>query len=84
MLLQGLVIMVVGVSMVVGFLSLLVVVLTLSAKIIPRFNHILPDEGPKIRTRKPRKGHAPKQDASKDDEIAVAIAALIAHPLRHL
>jgi sodium pump decarboxylase gamma subunit len=79
MLLQGLVIMVVGVVMVVGFLSLLVAVLTLSAKIIPRFNHILPDEEPRVRTRKPGTGHAAKQDASNDNEIAVAIAAAAAH-----
>ena len=52
MLLQGLILMVVGVFIVSGFLGLLVVILTLSSKIIPRFNHILPDEQPKLRVQK--------------------------------
>ncbi len=70
MLLQGLILMVVGVGIVSGFLGLLVVILTLSSKIIPRFNHILPDEQPKVKAQK-----AQKSDASPDAEIAVAIAA---------
>lgn len=70
MLLQGLILMVVGVGIVSGFLGLLVVILTLSSKIIPRFNHILPDEQPKAKAQK-----AQKSDASPDAEIAVAIAA---------
>ena len=65
--LQGLILMVVGVGIVSGFLGLLVVILTLSSKIIPRFNHILPDEQPKVKTQ--------KSNASPDAEIAVAIAA---------
>lgn len=81
MLLQGLVIMVVGVGTVVGFLSLLVCVLMVSAKIIPRFNHILPNEAP--RTRAP-KTHASKAKAhhaaeASEVEIAIAIAAASAH-----
>ena len=70
MLLQGLILMVVGVGTVSGFLGLLVVILTLSSKIIPRFNHILPDEQAKVKAQK-----AQKRDASPDAEIAVAIAA---------
>jgi len=70
MLLQGLILMVVGVGMVAGFLGLLVVILTISSKFIPRFNHILPDDQPKVRAQK-----APKNAASPDVEIAVAIAA---------
>jgi sodium pump decarboxylase gamma subunit len=65
--LQGLILMVVGVGIVSGFLGLLVVILTLSSKIIPRFNHILPDEQSKVK--------AQKSNASPDAEIAVAIAA---------
>jgi sodium pump decarboxylase gamma subunit len=70
MLLQGLILMAVGVGTVVGFLGLLVMILTLSSKIIPRFNHILPDEQPKAKAQK-----AQKSDASPDAEIAIAIAA---------
>ena len=70
MLLQGLILMAVGVGTVVGFLGLLVMILTLSSKIIPRFNHILPDEQPKVKAQK-----AQKSDVSPDAEIAVAIAA---------
>ncbi len=69
MLLQGLILMVVGVGLVSWFLGLLVVILTLSSKIIPRFNHILPDEQPKVK--------AQKSNTSPDAEIAVAIAAAI-------
>ncbi len=77
--LQGLVLMVVGIGMVVLFLSLLIVILTVSAKIIPRFNHILPDQEPKVKTRKISKEHAPKHADAHEDEISVAIAAVIAH-----
>lgn len=81
MLLQGLVIMVVGVGMVVGFLSLLVGILLLSAKIIPRFNHILPDEAPRTRAPKAKvpKQHAHHGEDGSDAEVAVAIAAVMAH-----
>ena len=78
MLLQGLVIMVVGVSMVVGFLGLLVGILLLSAKIIPRFNHILPDDAPRVRTHK-SKEKAHRTHDTADADIAVAIAAVTAH-----
>ena len=74
MLLQGLVLMVTGVGIVFLFLSLLVAVLSVSAKIIPRFNHILPDEMAKLRTQK---NGAPKVHA--DDGIAIAIALAAAH-----
>ncbi len=76
MLLQGLVIMVVGVGMVVGFLGLLVGILLLNAKIIPRFNHILPDEPPKSRAQRARAHHVHE---TSDADIAVAIAAVSAH-----
>ena len=65
---QGVVLLVSGMGIVFFFLAVLVAVTSLSAKIIPRFNHILPDEAPK---KKP----APKAAASSDDEaIALAIA----------
>ena len=78
MVLQGIVLLIAGVSIVFLFLSLLVAVLSLSAKIIPRFNHILPDEEPRVKTRKTQ--HlGPKHGTSPDEEIAVAIAAAVAH-----
>jgi oxaloacetate decarboxylase gamma subunit len=65
---QGVVLLISGMGIVFFFLAVLVAVTTLSAKVIPRFNHILPDEAPK---KKP----APKAAASNDDEaIALAIA----------
>ena len=81
MLLQGLVIMVVGVGMVIGFLSLLVFILMLSAKIIPRFNHILPDEAPRTRTSKKHASKTAAHHAADASEAAIAavIAAVTAH-----
>lgn len=65
---QGVVLLVSGMGIVFFFLAVLVAVTSLSAKIIPRFNHILPDEAPK-------KKSAPKAAASDDGEaIALAIA----------
>ena len=80
MLLQGLILMVVGVGTVVGFLGLLGVILTLSSKIIPRFNHILPDGQPRVREHQPEKpaAKATKNVVSPDEEIAVAVAVAAA------
>ena len=65
---QGVVLLISGMGIVFFFLAVQVAVTTLSAKVIPRFNHILPDEAPK---KKP----TPKATASNDDEaIAIAIA----------
>jgi len=72
---QGLVLLVAGMGLVVTFLSLLVGIMMVSAKVIPRFNHVLPDEQPKVKVRRPEK--APHAD-SHDAEIAVAIAAAVA------
>jgi len=72
---QGLVLMVAGVSIVFIFLGLLVAVLSASAKIIPRFNHVLPDERPRARTPK----CAQPREPTGDEEIAVAVAAAVAH-----
>lgn len=81
MLMQGIVLLVAGMGMVVSFLSLLVLIMWASSKIIPRFNHILPDEAP--RTRAPRakvpKQHAPHGADGSDAEVAVALAAVMAH-----
>ena len=65
-LLQGLVLLVAGMGIVFAFLALLVFVMNGAAKIVPRFNSILPDEAPK----KPAK----KAVASDDAAIALAIA----------
>lgn len=75
MFLQGLVLMVAGVSIVFLFLGLLVAVLSISAKIIPRFNHILPDERQRV---KAPKSALPKEKAN-DTEIAIAIVTAIKH-----
>ncbi len=72
-LLQGLVLLVSGMGIVYLFLALLVWVMNRSAKIVPRFNHILPDEEPK---KKPRKSAA--APAADDAAIAVALAAVAA------
>ena len=64
---QGLVLLIAGMSIVFLFLTLLVFVTNGAAKIIPKFNHILPDEAPK---KKP----APAAAASDDAAIALAIA----------
>lgn len=72
---QGLVLLVAGMGLVVTFLSLLVGIMMVSAKVIPRFNHVLPDEQPKVKVRRPES--APNA-GSHDAEIAVAIAAAVA------
>jgi len=80
MLLQGFVLMGAGVSMVFLFLCLLVAVLTVSAKIIPKFNHILPDGHPRVREHQTERpdAKAPKRVVSPDEEIAAAVAAATA------
>lgn len=67
--LQGLDLLVAGMLIVFLFLMLLVYVMNVAAKIIPRFNHILPDEEPKKKSRP-----AAKSDDFTD--IAIAIAAV--------
>jgi oxaloacetate decarboxylase gamma subunit len=74
-LLQGLVLLVSGMGIVYLFLSLLVWVMNRSAEIVPRFNHILPDDEPKKKTRPaPAAAHAAHDDAL----VAVALAAVAA------
>ena len=72
-LLQGLVLLASGMGIVFLFLSLLVWVMNRSAAIVPRFNHILPDDEPKKKAR-PAAQHA----AHDDVVIAVAVAAVTA------
>ena len=71
-LLQGLVLLVSGMGIVYLFLTLLVWVMNRSAVIVTRFNHILPDEEPKKKSRP-----ATRQPAQEDSAmVAVAVAAI--------
>ncbi len=67
---QGVVLLVAGMGIVFIFLAILVLVTTGASKVIPRFNHILPDEAPK---KKP--APAPK---ATDDDLAIALAIAVA------
>ncbi len=75
-LLQGLVLLVAGMGIVYLFLTLLVWVVNRCAAIIPKFNHILPDDEPKKKSR-PARPHP--QHAHDDVLVAVAVAAAHAH-----
>ncbi len=79
MLLQGLVLMVVGLFMVFSFLLLLVLILMASEKIIPRFSHILPDEQSVSKGRRPAPAGSAVPARDTDEQIAVAIAVATAH-----
>ncbi|MBP7637519.1 MAG: OadG family protein [Kiritimatiellae bacterium] len=68
-LMQGLVLLVAGMGIVYVFLALMVWVMNRFAVIIPRFNHILPDEEPKKKTR------AVRPAAAASAGIAAAPAA---------
>jgi sodium pump decarboxylase gamma subunit len=70
-LLQGLVMLVSGMGIVYLFLSLLVWVMDRSSSIVPRFNHILPDDKPKKKSRPAAK----PLDHDDGAFIALAIAA---------
>ena len=72
-LMQGLVLLVAGMGIVYLFLFLLVWVMNRAAAIIPRFNHILPDEEPKKKTRAAR----PAAHHTDDAAIAAAVAAVV-------
>jgi len=69
---QGLVLLIAGMGIVFAFLAVLVCVMTVSSKVIPKFNHILPDDEPK---KRPARASA---SASDNTEIAIAIAAAVA------
>ena len=68
---QGVVLLVSGMGIVFIFLVILVLVTTGASKIVPKFNHILPDEAPK---KKP----APAAAKATDDDLAVALAIAVA------
>jgi len=75
-LMQGLVLLVSGMGIVFLFLSLLVWVMNRSARIVQRFNHILPDDAPKKNKNRPSLAAA--SAGSEGEQIAVAIAAIAA------
>jgi len=69
---QGLVLLIAGMGIVFAFLAMLVLVMSATSKVIPKLNHILPDE-------QPRKRPANRSASSHDDTaIAIAIAAAAA------
>lgn len=77
MLLQGLIVLLVGLSAVFAFLFLLFLVMMAAGKIIPRFNHVLPDEQTRVKsTRGVPAATAHAREA--EEVIAVAIATAIA------
>ena len=76
-LLQGLVLLVSGMGIVYLFLALLVWVMNRAAQIVPRFNHVLPDDEPK--KKKSRAASPAPQQVRDDAQVAVAIAAATAH-----
>ena len=81
---QGLVLLVSGLGIVFLFLSLLVLVMNHSSKIVQRFNHVLPDDEP--RKKKNRQEPATTRAANDDVKVAIAIAvtsvrARYPHPL---
>lgn len=67
---QGLVLLAAGMGIVYVFLALLVWVMNRSATVVSRFNHILPDEEPKKRTRPVAR--------ADDDTVLIAIAVAAA------
>jgi len=83
-LMQGLVLLVAGMGIVYVFLALMVWVMNRFATIIPRFNHILPDEEPKKKVRAPRPAPAAHaaQPAVAHDGAAEVRSALPGTVLR--
>lgn len=68
---QGLVLLVAGMGIVYLFLALMVWVMNRFAAIIPRFNHVLPDDEPKKKARKPAQPSAMQQHASQHATVAL-------------
>ncbi len=73
MLLQGLVLMVVGMGVVYAFLYLMVLIMRLISLVVPRFNHLLPD-APAPSPPRPD----PRAAADGDVPVAIAVAAAAA------
>ena len=69
MLSQGLVLLIAGMGIVFLFLTVLVLVMSVMGKIVPKFNYILPDDQPK---------KAPRVAAPASDDTALAIAIAVA------
>ena len=74
MILQGLILMVVGLGMVFSFLFLIVLVMTACEKIIPRFNYLLPDEQPKTKSPRAISSGSVSSMRNFDEKVAIAIA----------
>jgi len=70
---QGLILMVVGISIVWLFLGVLVLVIKASGMIVPRFSHILPDDEPAAQAPADA---PPTQDEAAAVAIAIAAAAM--------
>lgn len=70
-LLQGFVLLISGISIVFAFLMLLVWVMNQMALVIPKINHILPDEEPKKSKAATAKGGTQNHNRM----VAIAIAA---------
>lgn len=67
--LQGLVLLVAGMGIVYVFLMLMVWVLNHTSGIITRFNHILPDEEPKKKSRPARKVQTEQAENSATESL---------------
>lgn len=67
---QGLVLMVVGMTIVCIFLYVMILVMRLTATILPHFNHLLPTAAP----AKPRAAVLSARQGGDEPAIAVAIA----------
>lgn len=68
---QAMILLVVGMGIVYSFLWLLVFMMTISAKVIPHFSYILPDDEPKKKAR-------PAAPAASSDDTAIALAIAVA------
>lgn len=77
MFMQGLVLFAVGFTAVALFLCLLYFVVSLSAKIVPQFSYLLPDDPAKMNPQEKR-----SVISSSDERIAVAIAVALARKNR--
>ena len=79
--LQGLVLLVAGMGIVYLFLTLMVWVLNHTSTVISRFNHILPDDEPKKKSRPPRPAHvahtAQPAPAIAHDENALEVRSAL-------
>ncbi len=68
---DGLVLLVLGLGMVFAFLTIMVGMMTLTARILSRFSHLFPPDAPP-----PRKSAAPRSKTDDKQLIAVLTAAV--------